>query len=108
MATKKSTPPKQSRKQSRRRSRQVRIPGTEGPSFPDIDRAAEEYVEIRDERMALTEREVDARGRVINAMKEHKLHAYWSDDFIVELVDADARVKVRKDKEDKPGDEGAS
>ena len=81
-----------------KRAKQLAMPGTKGPVFKDLDKAAEDYVEVRNERMELTEREVEARDRLVAAMQKHSLTSYRVDAdpaLLVTLKD-DVKVKVTK------------
>ena len=50
---------------------QMEIPGTERPKIAAIDNAAAAYVEARDKRMALTEKECAAKIKLIETMQKH-------------------------------------
>jgi hypothetical protein len=84
--------------------RQMKIPGTEAKKLVDLDRAAESYVEARDERMARTEAEVETRDALIAAMKENGLTTYRDDDadppLLVTLTPGEDKVKVTKIEEE--------
>lgn len=108
MATKTKPKPK-ARKPARRaaaappprRPRQTSIPGTEGPRIPELDQAAEAYVDVRNERMGLTEREVAARSGLVATMRKHGQTVYRVDGeepLIVTLLEGEAKVQVRKEK----------
>ena len=90
--------------------RQMRIPGTEAQKIKELDTAAEAYVEARDERMALTEKEVEARDALVSVMKKHELAVYKDEDhdppLIITLTPGQDRVKVQaaKDAEDYSGE----
>lgn len=60
-------------------AKQTQIPGTERKTIKEIDDAAEAYVEARDKRMKLTEREVEAREALVNAMRRNGLEVYRDD-----------------------------
>lgn len=63
-------------------ARQVRsghLPGMEPKVMPKLHRLIEEYVAVRDERMALTEREVDLKNRLRETMKEAEIDSYKVD-----------------------------
>ena len=80
--------------------RQSELPEMEGPGvgvqkYKDIDAAADHYVEVRDKRMALTEKEIAAREEVTVAMQAHGLLCYNYDDMKVELISGKPRVRVR-------------
>lgn len=82
-----------------RKAKQTRLPGTARTDVhPDIEEAAQKYVEVRDERMELTKREVKAQAALLAAMKAHKLTKYRVDaeDLDVEIVAKDEKVKVKR------------
>jgi hypothetical protein len=80
--------------------KQMQIPGTERPSFPKVDVAAEQYEKARDSRMKKSEAEHDAKLALIEAMKKHKLSVYRDDNatppIVVTLADGDPKVKVTR------------
>ena len=93
-----------------KKPRQQRIPGTEGQKIKELDHAAEQYVAARNERMELTESEVEARDALIQVMEQHELTVYRDDDasppLVITLVPGKAKVKVTQaDPEDEVGDE---
>jgi hypothetical protein len=88
-----------------KRLRQQMIPGTEPPSIPKIDKAAEAYVEVRDERMSLTEKETDAHDNLLSLLREHGLETYEFDGMTVR-IDTKQKVKVRRKNEEAQEDEG--
>jgi hypothetical protein len=60
----------------RKKSSQIDLPAMEGPGvaaprISAIDRLADEYTEIRDQRMALTPQEVVAKRNLIAALHKH-------------------------------------
>lgn len=82
---------------------QMEIPGTERPKIKPIEEAARAYVDVRDKRMALTEKEVVSRAKLIDVMQKNadKLSVdgegnriYRFNDELVILSDK-ATVKVR-------------
>lgn len=88
-------------KPKKKRPKQQHLPG-EGmspPAIPAIDRAVEAYVEVRDERMKLTEKEVETRDELANQMAKHDLKRYQSDGYDVNLL---PKVKVTRHKDPKP------
>jgi translation elongation factor P/translation initiation factor 5A len=82
------------------KKRQKEIPGTERQSIPEIDEAALAYVEARDERMALTDREVEQRELLLRRMTEHKQETYkfvdGETEFRVDLAQPAVKPKVSK------------
>ncbi len=84
--------------------KQLQIAGTEKKAITEVNAAAEAYVEARDERMALTVREVEAREALITVMQKHKLDVYRDDDasppLLITLIAGEDRVKVSRVAED--------
>lgn len=74
--------------------------GVAPKKIPAVEKAASKYVGIRDERMALTKKEVDARAVLINAMHEANVAIYRFDDLEVKLKAGEEKVKVRTVDED--------
>jgi len=79
----------------KRRPRQKQLPGLEDPSIPELDKAAEAYVAVRDERMELTKEEVTKRDTVQRLMIEHGLTSYRFDSKVVSIVPGVDKVKVK-------------
>lgn len=78
--------------------KQLQVPGTERPTVKEIDDAAEAYVEQRDKRMKLSEKEKAAKDALIGAMKKHALTIYRDDShsppLVVYLTTGEDKVKV--------------
>jgi hypothetical protein len=78
--------------------KQKPLPGMERKSFPEVDSAAEAYVEVRDKRMKLTEKEVEAKDALLEVMSKHNLVVYKDESvappLIVTVTPGDAKVKV--------------
>lgn len=94
-------------KGKRARPKQERIPGTEGPRRnAALEKAAAAYVDARDERMELTEKEVEKQDALVTAMEKAGLETYRCEDtnFVVEISKS-TKAKVRKVK-DMASDEG--
>lgn len=72
---------------------------------PAIERAAKKYVDVRDERMALTKKEVDARAVLSNAMHEAGVQVYRFNDLEVTLKPGTEKIKVKQVDEDGEPDE---
>jgi len=85
--------------------KQQRLPGQESAHHKDITKAAEKYVEVRDQRMDLTRQETEQRDNLLTAMRKHKLSMYEDDNagLEVQVIEPAAKVKVRRIDED--GDE---
>ena len=84
------------------------LPGMENHSgIPELDELGMEYAEIRDERIALTEREVELKGRLLEMMKKHGKKSYIRKDIEIRIVPSEEKVKV-KIKKEKSSDAEAS
>lgn len=84
--------------------KQLEIPGTEAPSIPEVEDAAEAYVKARDSRMRLTEKEVAAKINLTQVLLAHEAElapgengtkTYRYDDEIVILSSGKRNVKVK-------------
>lgn len=84
--------------------RQQEIPGTELPHIEAIENAAQDYVKIRDRRMALTNQEISAKEKLMAQLLEHKRelsknadgdYVYRFDDLLVLLKTGKDNVKVK-------------
>jgi hypothetical protein len=89
------------------RPRQARIKGTEPAQHLDIVEAAERYIEIRDERMELTEREIEANTALVAAMERHGLTDYVDEEAEIHVIipATKAKAKVRRHKAPQADDE---
>jgi len=76
------------------RPKQGQLPGLEDPKIPAIDEAADNYAEVRDERMELTKTEVTRRDTLLRLMQENGLETYRYDGRVVKVVKSEIKVKV--------------
>ncbi len=90
---------KRGRPAKTRRPRQPKLPAMEDVSYPDIDEAAGEYVDARDNRMAMLKDEVEKGTQLLQKMREHNLNSYSYDGQIVTVVNQ-TKVKVQRPKEE--------
>jgi hypothetical protein len=72
-----------------------RLPGVDDTAITAIEKAAEEYAEVRDERAELTVQEVKLKGKLHDLMKHHGKRKYQRNGLVVELVVEEETVKVR-------------
>ena len=81
-------------------ARQTKIPGTEGQSIKEIDKAAEAYAEAHAKRIRCAEREKDARLELVTAMKAHDIEVYRDESvspaLVVTLIPGDDTVRVHE------------
>lgn len=82
--------------------RQKKLPTMEDNRLEDLEDAALRYAEIRDERQALTRREVDAKDVLHTLMKRHEKTIYRVESMEIKIVAKDETVKVKllKEKEE--------
>lgn len=85
------------------------LPGVKGPGVAPIrikavDEKAEEYVKVRDRRMGLTKKEVQAKNELIDLLHKNAerigadsegIIRYEYDDVVVELSPGKEQLKVR-------------
>lgn len=85
-------------------ARQKELPGMEERHIQEIEEVAVRYAEIRDQRQALTRREVDAKELLLNVMKRHNKRSYVVDEMAIEIVITKEKIRVKL----KKGDDGDS
>ncbi len=56
-----------------RKKKQTEVPGTERESIPEVDAAAADVYELTRERLDIQEKEKNARAKLMDLMKKHKL-----------------------------------
>jgi hypothetical protein len=82
------------------------LPGMEDHAIKPLDDIAAEYAEIRDDRMALTQRERAAKTLARKLMKKYDKTIYRHDGIEITIVPGEDDVKVRvKKHEDKDDDQ---
>lgn len=79
------------------RLKAVALPGLEHRTIPALEAAGVEYAAIRDERMALTERETALKSQVRTLMKKYQRTTYVSAavEITLEPPDGEDKVKVK-------------
>lgn len=82
--------------------KQARLPGMTPKRIQDIQDAAENLKELRDDRMDLAEKEEQAQEKLKAVMKKHNVKHYRLDDNYEAVLEADEpRAYVRKVKRKK-------
>lgn len=80
------------------------LPGMERKGIAEIEKLADKYADLRDERMGVLKKEVEARTLLIDAMHKHGQKYYEFEDngekIVVELVVSGEKVKVRRKEEE--------
>ena len=83
------------KKTTSRRAKAQALPGMEDRAIKPLHDAAEEYAEIRDERMRLTEREIALKTKVRDLMHKFNKTRYAYDGIEIELEQPDGEEKVK-------------
>ena len=78
-----------------KKPRQARLPEMDDPEIEELEAAAQDYAEIRDERMALTPREKKLKDDLLAAMIRHNREKYVRGNIEIKVVREAATVKVR-------------
>lgn len=121
MAKRKEKKPTKAR--TRPRAKAQSLPGMTDRGIPALDECGEEYAEIRDQRMELTEREHALKTHIRTLMKKHNRTHYQNSEWEISLIPTEDDVKVKRlkpedideaeddapdvDAEDEAGDEDA-
>lgn len=94
---------------SPKRDAQAELPGTEAPrtkKIASVHKAAIDYAEKRDNRMAWGEQEVEAKKKLIELMHKHDIKTYVVDEVEIELkTEEKLKVRVKGDDDGEGGDE---
>lgn len=80
-------------------SKQKELPGVERRVIKAVENAADDYVDVRDKRMALTTKEVEKRAVLLHEMEKAGVSSYRYDDRIITL-EAKAKVRVKTASDD--------
>ena len=96
MATKKKTAAKEVKKGAR----QQQLPEMEDNKIAVLEDHALSYAEVRDERMGLSKREVELKGKLLDLMKAQKKEHYHRGNIKIDIVHESIKVKVKKAAED--------
>ncbi len=91
---------------ARRRATQEPLAGTMDPADEQLDKLAFAYVQVRDERQALTREEVPAKERLMSAMRDKGKTKYIGDAYTIEIKSTKEVVKVRATKKRLRGEGG--
>lgn len=76
-------------------------PGISRVKVAEVEEAADEYEAVRDRRMALTEKEVEAKAKLRMLMEKHLLTVYVFDEGgekVTVTCQPEIQVKVKRDK----------
>jgi len=95
MTKKKAAPKQKAKTNSKPKPKQGSLPGLEDRALAELEALAEQYAEIRDDRMALNEKEVELNDELLALMKKHKKTEYHHGDVHCWIKATDERVRVK-------------
>jgi glutamyl/glutaminyl-tRNA synthetase len=95
MAKKKASPKNGVEKKAKKGPKQGTLTGMEDRALSELESKAEEYAEVRDERMQLTEREGELNDDLLALMKKHKKAEYHHGEVHCWVKATDEKVKVK-------------
>lgn len=85
----------------KRRARQAQLPALADKVDRELSDLAEHYVEVRDERMVLTKKEIERRDLLGLKLKERGLTSYTDPETgMVVTLDVTEKVKVKRPRDD--------
>jgi hypothetical protein len=84
----------------RKKPRQARLPQMEDPQIEELEGSAENYADIRDQRMELTKEETAAKDELLGLMKKHGKTSYVHDGYDIKVIVESEKLKVRIKKEE--------
>lgn len=78
-------------------AKQTRIPGTEENLIKEIVDAADDYEELRDKRMEVLKKEVEAKSQLLAVMKKNNLTTYSYENKEITITEKeDIKVTSKK------------
>lgn len=81
-----------------RKGRQPRLPGTEDPEIEELEDLAQQYADVRDQRMALTPQETKLKADLLAEMKKRDRTSYNHAGITIKVVHEKETVKVKVNK----------
>ena len=87
--------------EEKKKPRQARLPQMEDPEIEELESSAEDYADIRDQRMELTKEETRLKTELLGLMKKHGRTTYVHDGYDIRVIveSEKLKVKVTKDKD---------
>ena len=91
-------------KEVKKGPRQQRLPEMEDSKISVLEDCALSYAEARDERMGLSQREVELKGKLLDLMKAEKKEHYKRGNIKIDIVHEkeNVKVKIKAATEDEP------
>lgn len=85
---------------AKRGPKQGRLPTMEDPAIEELEDSAEEYVDIRDQRMELTREESRLKEELLGLMHKHNKTTYIHEGVEIKVIVESEKLRVRIKKED--------
>ena len=79
----------------RRSPRPLALPGMENRAIAPLERGAELYADIRDQRIELNRQESDLKQSLLRLMKQHGKTVYRHSGVLITVIPGEDDVKVR-------------
>lgn len=76
-------------------AKKQRLPGMEESGIKELEKTAEDYADVRDNRMQLTKQEKELNQTLLALMKKHGKAEYHHDDVHCWIKAKEERVKVK-------------
>ena len=99
MANKKKGKKEKKAEREPRKPKQDRLPGMEDAKIDELHSLAEEYVDIRDQRMELNKQETPLKEKLLAAMHNQGKTHYHHNGLVIDVVHEDEKVRVKLTKE---------
>lgn len=80
------------------KTRQTYLNGMESPRLPEVDDAADNYFDLAKEKAKVQEEEDEAKEKLIELMRKHKLKRYETEGGKVVTVSDEVKFKVKVEK----------
>jgi len=81
------------------RNKTTPLPGMERKAIKEIETLADKYAALRDERMEVLSREVEAKTKLIDAMKRNEQEVYQFEEdgeTVTVTLKSEEKVKVKR------------
>lgn len=88
-----------------RKPRQKRLPGMEDERLDELHGLAENYVEVRDRRIALNKEEKPLKDGLLAAMHAHGKTHYHHNGLLIDVIHESEKVRVKLHKDGDAGED---
>ena len=82
-------------------ARQARLPGTEDAAIVELEQAADDYMEVRDERLKFLKQEVTEKQKILGILKANNKKSYRRGEYIIRIKVETEKLLVKKKSERK-------